>query len=218
MIDVAIYKLSLSHLSQIVDSMDPQMVKKELFPILNDYGLENGYRNGLQLDMFGFNRWQESAQWGFLYQPFVALDIADFYKNEYQIISALKKTYSQQESFSKKDLKTIEKKQWMIGSMDWPSQLFSMNPKVLESMAWCRLTRAAVEARIYQEKAGRWPQNVGELPKNNSDDYTDPFADKGDLQIQPVGKGIRISSLGPEEGVTQENPKGGRRSLDWVIK
>jgi hypothetical protein len=217
MIDVAIYKMELSKLSQVVDSMDPQLVKKELFPLLNESGLEDGYRKSLQLEMFGLAGWKETYDWGFPFHLFVKLNIADFYQCEFNILSYINQPYSRQEAFIQKGLKTYGEKRWVVGSLKWPIQLYSLHPKILEAMAWCRLTRAAVEARIYHEKTGRWPQNVGELPKNNPDDYTDPFADQGTLQIQPVGKGIRITSLGPIEEPTKDNPQGGRRCLEWVL-
>src|SRR5208337_1776640 len=94
---------------------------------------------------------------------------------------------------------------------------FSFHNKLLESVAYCRLAAASVEARLYHQKNNRWPENVGQLPAKAMDYYSDPFADGDNLKIAPHGKGIQITSLGPDEWDYHGNHKG-RRPLIWTVE
>jgi hypothetical protein len=213
----AINRMVLSRLIQIAGAMDTQLVEKELLPVLKENGLENGFRNCIQIESFGMQQWKKTAEVSGFYRPFVALDLASAYDHQFQLLEALKLPYSQQRKIYAKAIRNYEKSQCSLSTLGLSLYLYRYQSKVLEAMAWCRLTRAAVEARSFHEKNNRWPSNVGELPQNKPDDYTDPFADQGPLQIKPEGKGIRITSLGPVEDATQNHPAG-RRSLDWVLK
>ncbi len=217
MIDIGIYRMALSHSSDLLATMDPQLIKRELLPLLKDNNIKTEFCNSVQFQSFGLMRWAETEDWGFVYKPLKDLDNAFYYQNQLKQLKALDLPYSQEKKAVESYETDFEKNRWMIHYWQKSLNLFSMQSKAFEAIAWCRLTRASVEARIYHEKKGQWPTSVDQLPKNNTDDYVDPFADQGELQINPEGQGIRISSLGPDEDATKDHPAG-RRSLDWIIK
>jgi hypothetical protein len=218
MIGSSISKAALARSAFILDSVDPHLLEREFLPSLKPKAMIENYKTALQFESFGSKKENEAEDFGFFYKPFLAFDLGQYYRAQLMKLKALDLPYSQQKKeWDRADLE-FQRNQWFLGSrMASGFEDFALQSKVLESVAYCRMARAAVQARLFHEKTKFWPVKVEDLPAQGKDDYLDPFGDGEKLRITLQGKGIKLTSLGPYEEDGNGMPLG-RRAIHWVVE
>lgn len=211
-LQASIYRKILGATPFILSEVDPQIARREFLPELKPKDMLDGFHRAVQIEIFGMESGLLNSYTMRLYRDFSR---ADYFECQLHALQAWELKYSDQKRATEQAESEYKNKIWF----DWLSSRdrFWMQSRMLEVVADCRMSKAFVEARLFQQQHGRWPTKVDELPKEKSDDYTDPFADNAPLQIAQTSKGIRLSSLGPDEG-DKTKGTGGRRRITWDVQ
>jgi len=218
----AICHVMLDAIRAIEPSVDPRLEEKELLPILNAQDLNDEFMNSLQMYYLATKTgWLEKFARND-YKPSQMLDAASFYEAQIQKLNAMKLPYIESKKAWDKADADFQKTGWMDGLI-WDDRTFPGKYRMDETVAYCRLAHAAVEARLFHAKNQHWPDAVWELEKKNWDDYLDPFTDRYNLRIMRYGNGILIYSVGPQGLDNQGMPLDPKNkfypyNITWVLK
>jgi hypothetical protein len=188
---------ALSRAPFILARVEPGLVEKEFFPFLPSGEYPERIRRFLQKEFFDPKSWNEETALGWIYEPFVDWDRSSYERACLVLAAALDKPYSLQRESWKRAERDFGKNTWFLGSMRTPPP-FSLWNGALEVQACASMVRASVEARVFRIRNNRWPEKASDL-RPEGGGWDDPFADGQDLKIAAGGKGLLISSLGPEE-------------------
>ncbi len=201
----AVCKIMIDAMHAIEPFIDPRVEEKDLLPLLNPQELNDEFMKSVQMNYFATKEgWYET----FAHKDYKAsymLDAASYYEAQIQKLNAFKLPYAEIKKAWDKADQDYQKQGWMFGLM-WDDTNFPDFYRLQQTITYCRLAHAAVEARIFHLKFKRWPDAVWELDKKNWDDYLDPFTDHYNLRIMRYGNGILIYSLGPQGQDNQGMP------------
>lgn len=196
-IHIVICKIMIEAIDAIEPLVDPRVEEKEILPLLNPQGLSDEYMKSLQMEVFATKSDWYQRFCPVVYKPSRMLDAASYYEAQVQKLNALKLPYMETKKAWDKAEETYRQCGWM-GGLIWDDTNFPGLYRLQETVTYCRLAHAAVEARLFRVKNKRWPDAVWELDKKNWDDYLDPFTEQYNLKIMRYGDGILIYSVGPQ--------------------
>ncbi len=130
------------------------------------------------------------------YWPFMKLDMASALRGRLEIVRMMRTPVFQQRADSDETVGRALGTMWTLGNISTRNSR-SLHAKARASVANIRLARAALSARLFNEKRGRWPRSVDELSDFSKEKFEDPFA-AAPLRLLEAGKRPVLYSVGPD--------------------
>ena len=183
-------------------------------PVLNPESVERGFWTGMGYEHYAQTCWYSRITWwdvafgkyqklrrehAFLtyYSPFIAFDIASALRANLKTDAAMRLPYPRMREEYRKALERASRTEWSVAAYGHPNYEHTFE-KILAGTATIRLGCAALAARRFREKHGRWPGSMEELAGlADAKRLEDPFA-AAPLRIAKVKNAIIIYSVGPD--------------------
>lgn len=235
MIRLALYNISLKTAKFIFPKISPSEAKRLWNPYLKPDEILSDFRKTMQLELLCSGEWVaqlscfDKQYWegdfgsmiGMIYWPFLKLDVASHYRAIKHDLEALQMPYSKYESKMENAEDNFRRKVWLLGQISHPN-FANLYSNTLVTVAYMRLAKTAMEAQLYKQKNGRWPEAVWEMVTDAEKEkfFDDPFTG-GKLRIRKYKSGIMLYSVGPDMADDQSAEYDRRErkgDVTWFLK